>query len=581
MDVSTEEQTSPPVHLGFVESIETVEQLEQVAFRSPNYNHWDGGQLGGCPNWLDPQHIPYGPLRCVHNRNHILSFVCQIYAPVENEELLQQLQLADRVVKVIEPLPPSSQETPPETSPPPRPERAFHRALFVFACAECCLEPAPGNGNTSNNNNKCKPASVRVLRSQLPQDNPYYPKDPEALSYDELNKWKAHQVVSSLPSSSSSCSTSGREPVYLCQVCGLRATYKCPLQNMFFCCQPHQKEYYQYIHRPQQQQKDEPAQFVQELPSLYPIAEIVVEEEPQQQQDGDQEDSVENTATTMGGLSNSEDDDDDKNLEQGDLNRMVMGKSVGGVGGGVTDPVTLAFLERCRREPDQVMRYHRWPLQQSSSQQQEESSSSPPVWWFRQDDQPATNQSSIPPCELCGAPRQFEFQLMPQMLHYLLRHKQQALEDGKDDEDDNDEDWKRTCQAMQITESWMEHAPPEHVPPGLVKAKEEATRRYQQDKLSLGGSTTTAKKKNHNPAQDLDFGVVAIYTCTASCNFSSCSLSATSSDGTILTTTNNKDNDNDDDNCKNTTTCLPNVTNPLNPSLGACREEFAWVQTSL
>ncbi|KAL7576718.1 hypothetical protein ACA910_005640 [Epithemia clementina (nom. ined.)] len=564
------------VHLGFVESIEDMTHLEQVAFRSANYNDWDGGQLGGCPSWLDPQHIPHGPLLCTHNPEHgSLSFVCQIYAPVEDSEL--------------------GKSSPPPPPPPPEriaqqerqqqqqqpKDRAFHRALYVFACAKCCCAGDSSmtksyDKDKNNNNNKPRPPCVRVLRAQLPQSNPYYPRDPSTLSIDELNAWKAH-----------------RKPMEegLCQVCGLRATYKCPLQKHFFCGKSHQKEYFRHIFQPlqqMQQQSDGPGlpeettPIVQELPSLYPIAEIVVEEEEKAEESStpNNKDNTNETQYTTLFPSSTDDadetDDEDEDLEQDDLNRMVRGKGKSG-GGSVSDPVTVAFLESCRSNPDQVLRYRRWPISEQQQQQvPQEQQQSTIIQWFRQDQQPPVD--SPPPCPFCGARRKFEFQLMPQMLHYLLRRKisPAAIQEpttvaSKEEEEMKAErDWQTAWnQAMQVADSWIEQAPPEFVPPCLVEAKDAATRRYQEHKLMDSRTATN----------NLDFGVVAIYTCTASCDFA-----PVFQESSTLSNSNKSNDDNENENSKNNNNNNNNkrnpLINPLDPSLGSYREEYAWVQTS-
>ncbi|XP_058804606.1 programmed cell death protein 2 isoform X2 [Phymastichus coffea] len=65
----------------------------------------------------------------------------------------------------------------------------------------------------------------------------------------------------------------------------------------------------------------------------------------------------------------------------------------------IEDKTFLKFQKRVKSEPDQVIRYNRGgsPLYISSSHQPAE----------------------IPNCEICGEIRQFEFQVMPQLINYL------------------------------------------------------------------------------------------------------------------------------------------------------------------
>lgn len=66
------------------------------------------------------------------------------------------------------------------------------------------------------------------------------------------------------------------------------------------------------------------------------------------------------------------------------------------------DAVTVRFLARIAREPSQVLRYDRGgkPL------------------WFRE-----RSKRKIPKCAACGAPSRFEFQIMPQLVHFLRHDK--------------------------------------------------------------------------------------------------------------------------------------------------------------
>jgi hypothetical protein len=77
------------VQLGFSVKIESAEHLEAIAHRSPIYNQWAGGEIGGLPAWLQPADIPVGPLHCL-NCSSIMRFLCQLYAPVEAESFCEE-----------------------------------------------------------------------------------------------------------------------------------------------------------------------------------------------------------------------------------------------------------------------------------------------------------------------------------------------------------------------------------------------------------------------------------------------------------------------------------------------------------
>ena len=136
---------------------------------------------------------------------------------------------------------------------------------------------------------------------------------------------------------------------------------------------------------------------------------------------------------------------------------------------------------------------------------------------------------------------------MPQMLHYLLKKRhdnnEQTSSSSKSSSSNDlelERQWKQVLNAMQEADTFIEHAPPEHVPPIWVEAKEKATQQYQQAKL---GSCTSSGA--NNGVGDLDFGVVCVYTCTNSCGGGS-----------------------------------GNDSEASDAALGAYREEYAWVQSS-
>ncbi|GAX24800.1 pre-rRNA-processing protein TSR4 [Fistulifera solaris] len=445
--------TAPTVQLGFCIPIEDDEQLQEVAHRSADYTLWDGGQVGGKPSWLNPQHIP-NSIPCLNCSSLSMKFVTQLYAPVDF----------------------------------PDDDRAFHRSLYLFACANCLQNKHPEN------------KVIRILRAQLPANNGYFPNT-ENKSSDEVEEvnWQQH--------------TPDAWTVNLCALCGVKGKGKCPLQQLYFCGSEHQKEYKRSGDR-----------------SILPLSQLVVEEEPPVTKDTTKNrkqlfSNVSEENTDEIGSKNDDDDDDDdddekqdgagfdgvngepdvdEDLEQEDLNEMT-GAATNLVS---QDPITMKFYQRIQGRPsvrDQCLRYIRW-------------SNMDPLW-IQGQHRPAF----IPPCENCGADRKFEFQLMPQMLHYLMTPK----EDTDRDEKTGDDKYAQVKEALEQTESWVQQAPPEHIPPALMDARDSAIQRVQDELLK------------RNSQQDLDWGVVAVFTCTQSCN------------KTFL-----------DD-------------------LGAYSEEFAWVQPSL
>jgi hypothetical protein len=284
------------------------------------------------------------------------------------------------------------------------------------------------------------------------------------------------------------------------------------------------------------------------LPSVYAESEIVVDEEPptdgdsddddnddddDDNDDDDDDDEIEQRPTMFPSstLANEDGHDSDEDLEQEDLNEMVTGTKLDQTT--TKDPVTKAFHKRIRNRkvPEQCLRYtmewrRRYDRPDSSSNHQEPADSyavdSQPLW-IRSDRQP----SEIPSCPYCHAPRAFEFQLMPQMLHFLhTQHQQPHDNSSLSDQAKKNETAK---QALMAAQSIIDNSEPSQIPPSFADAKAKAMQALKQDLVQ----------------QDrVDWGVVAIYTCTASCS------------GT--------------------------ETAHVDPQLGpAYREEYAWLQPAL
>jgi pre-rRNA-processing protein TSR4 len=492
------------VQLGFSIPIESEEHLEAVAHRSFDYNQWDGGQIGGLPVWLQPENIPVGPLHCLNpNCSSVMSFLCQLYAPVESFSNANDCEENDANAPAT------------STVHQDQDDRAFHRSLYVFGCSQCADQTV---------------GSIRVLRAQLPEINPFYPlineDEDDENAVQEVN-WQNH--------------TPAHWNVKQCAVCGLAGKFKCPLQEKYFCGPEHQKEHKKYVFQQPVDGDGEP--YAQPyLPSIYNLSELVVEREPDLPTYDDVDES--SKKETMFPTNDDDDDDSDEDLEQDDLNRMTGSSQKG------QDSTTTAFYQRVKDRPncqDQCLRYNRWPKDDPKT-----SSKRDTPLWIRQDLQPppptttadgdkdvkddGTGGMVPPPCPYCHAPRKFEFQLMPQLLHYLLQGRSGKDKSAKAYYSTADESYASIKQAVEHADLMLQQAPPEQIPPALVDAKKAAVAKMQDRVVGRGSQ------------KDIDWGVVAVYTCTASCD-----SSTTASDGETH----------------------------MDPVLGAYREEFAWKQPSL
>jgi hypothetical protein len=105
---------------------------------------------------------------------------------------------------------------------------------------------------------------------------------------------------------------------------------------------------------------------------------------------------------------------------------------------------------------------------------------------------------------------------MPQMLHFLLQQHQTEKSSSSSFVSSpsnpalvslSSSAYDNIKAAIRTTEQWMEDAPPKHVSPVIVKAKEQAVQRIQQNVLHM----------NNNSNTELDWGVICVYTCTKSC----------------------------------------------------------------
>ncbi|KAJ2798420.1 hypothetical protein H4R21_003937, partial [Coemansia helicoidea] len=190
------------------------------------------------------------------------------------------------------------------------------------------------------------------------------------------------------------------KPASLCAVCGLLGNKACSgCRKRVYCSRSHQVADWDAGHRAQcagsgaaQGPGAGPKRPQPRL--LYPEHIIASEEEP-----------------PLGGDDDDDDDDDGEDSEDvrpEDL-PLVPARGERAEDSQVeVDPAFLAFQRRIQQNPDQVIRYARSPGAATHGEPLYVSDSGRPE-----------SGMDVPDCERCGAAREFEFQIMPQMITYL------------------------------------------------------------------------------------------------------------------------------------------------------------------
>ncbi|KAK4887017.1 hypothetical protein RN001_003288 [Aquatica leii] len=300
---------SEGVDIGFVEECESW-KLESRLFPS---------KIGGKPAWLELEHLPsLQDLQC-GMCNQQMIFLCQVYAPYEDDE------------------------------------NNFHRTLFIFICRNSICSQR----NTSSN--------LKVFRSCLPRRNKFYSNEPPLEQPDlnfSLSKW-----------------------VKLCNLCGCIAEKHCGKCKAGYCCREHQVTDWKETHKEICGANEK---FQKQSKILFKEYELIIDEE-----------LLENTEV-----------DESKALQE--YEKLEHEGKVGTLcDASETDLEAHAFVDqdatfskfrkRISENSEQVLRYKRGgtPL------------------WIAENPKPL----NVPCCEYCKGPRQFEFQVMPQMLSVLCENE--------------------------------------------------------------------------------------------------------------------------------------------------------------
>jgi hypothetical protein len=396
---------------------------------------------------------------------------------------------------------------------------------------------------------------IQVLRCQLPKKNEFYPSEG-----DVDGEWDQH-------TSHFWAKNDKNDQLNLCAVCGQRSRGKCPKQGKSFCSADHQKEYLRATKKSQGEKSTSNAHSVslQYLPSVCFESELVVEEEPHPSHATTMNDFVKTANSSLFG--SAEISDADANLEQLDLNVLAGNSALAEAATGVTDPITLAFYARLaiggkeNDVRDQCLRYSRWPetkQRHTSIEEEDDEKNEGPLWLTSDNQPPSQSEAEIksppfpPPCQYCGSPRFFEFQILPQMLHYLFLDPSEKI--GNNGESPRqvltESESAILLEAKSKIESGID------LPPGFREQHERLVAKAREALLGIGDSNNSYG--HHGSKVSLEWGTIIIYTCSSSCG----------EGGAVML---------NEINC----TGISNTEKERLRCLGSYREEVAWMQPSL
>ncbi|XP_064544196.1 programmed cell death protein 2 [Drosophila montana] len=243
----------------------------------------------------------------------------------------------------------------------------FHRSIYVFVCR---------NGDCQQVN---KAENFTVLRSQLPLKNKFYSEQEPSEHGEPL------PAIASLKK--------------LCAACGCFAPHACSrCKDINYCCAAHQRAHWQQ-HKPHCSGGSLPEAANQPLPSIeFPLYEIVMEREPISEVSAAVVKDEQACLAEYEQLSAS-----GKTGELSDLPEKELDKYFGSASA-AEDKAFQKFKQQIAAEPEQIVRYKR---------------QGEPLWIANVADTIEDQLQALPNCAQCGGPRQFEFQIMPQMLVLL------------------------------------------------------------------------------------------------------------------------------------------------------------------
>ena len=430
-------------------------------------------------------------------------------------------------------------------------DAAFHRSIYIFACPTCCATASSFVSTKEDESQQGRTifsTCVRVLRCQLPKCNDFYPRSCNKLNVKGWTKHTSQYWAKDLKD----------ETLNLCDICGQRSagncTFKQTKKKVWFCSSEHKMELSSQLSTTSGVNMKSNNNKTWNNQSIFHESELVVEDEPHREnvKDNNNNKVLSKSLTTNqsqiqkelddyisqqgvtplfasssviggGGGGGGGNDIDDANLTQSDLNAMT-----GMALTGVTDPITLAFYHRMNiggtdGENDvrgQCLRYSRWPGMKTKKEEDyneeeedEDDEHNGPLWLSSNNCPPTT--TFPPPCQYCGSSRDFEFQILPQMLSCLMENKHDndgTLACVPSTATTSEADLAVLMEAASMIESGMA------LPVGF-KERHDAACANARSRL-LGGATSSSTGVDEglsSGAVGIDWGTIAVYTCTGSC----------------------------------------------------------------